>query len=260
MYVESDSLLLARILRNYLSNAVRYARGRKVTLGCRRRLAHIEIQVWDTGGGIEAANLQEIFKEFKRLKGAVQAQQSLGLGLAIVDKMAKVLGHDINVVSEYGKGSCFSVSLPIMDKPQRTTYSQQQPALFNHDLEGAVVWMVDNDPTICDAMQTLLSKWGCDIETATSLDDLGDSVDLVDGTCDLLLVDYHLDNDQTGIMVADAINQLRALAIPTIMISANYSKELQEQCKALEISLLNKPVKPLKLRMTMQQCIKVYKE
>ncbi|HAB78776.1 MAG TPA: hypothetical protein DCE62_00675, partial [Glaciecola sp.] len=72
--------------------------------------------------------------------------------------------------------------------------------------------------------------------------------------------DYHLDNDQTGIMVADAINQLRALAIPTIMISANYSKELQEQCKASEISLLNKPVKPLKLRMTMQQCIKVYKE
>jgi CheY-like chemotaxis protein len=83
---------------------------------------------------------------------------------------------------------------------------------------------------------------------------------LVDGTCDLLLVDYHLDNDQTGIMVADAINQLRAQAIPTIMISANYSKELQEQCKALEISLLNKPVKPLKLRMTMQQCIKVYNE
>ena len=185
VYVESDSLLLARILRNYLSNAVRYARGRKVTLGCRRRLAHIEIQVWDTGGGIEAANLQEIFKEFKRLKGAVQAQQSLGLGLAIVDKMAKVLGHDINVVSEYGKGSCFSVSLPIMDKPQRTTYAQQQPALFNHDLEGAVIWMVDNDPTICDAMQILLSKWGCDIETATSLDVLGDSVDLVDGTCDL---------------------------------------------------------------------------
>ena len=260
VYVESDSLLLARILRNYLSNAVRYARGRKVTLGCRRRLAHIDIQVWDTGVGIEAANLQEIFKEFKRLKGAVQAQQSLGLGLAIVDKMAKVLGHDINVVSEYGKGSCFSVSLPIMDKPQRTQYSQQQPALFNHDLEGAVVWMVDNDPTICDAMQILLSKWGCDIETATSLEVLGDSVDLVDGTCDLLLVDYHLDNDQTGIMVADAINQLRTQAIPTIMISANYSKELQEQCKALEISLLNKPVKPLKLRMTMQQCIKVYNE
>ena len=260
VYVESDSLLLARILRNYLSNAVRYARGRKVTLGCRRRLAHIEIQVWDTGGGIEAANLQEIFKEFKRLKGAVQAQQSLGLGLAIVDKMAKVLGHDINVVSEYGKGSCFSVSLPIMDKPRKTNYTQQQPALFTHDLDGAVVWMVDNDPTICDAMQTLLSKWGCEIETATSLDVLGDSVDLVDGTCDLLLVDYHLDNDQTGIMVADAINQLRAQAIPTIMISANYSKELQEQCKALEISLLNKPVKPLKLRMTMQQCIKVYNE
>ena len=255
VYVESDSLLLARILRNYLSNAVRYARGRKVTLGCRRRNGQVEIQVWDTGVGIESSNLQEIFKEFKRLKGAVHSQQSLGLGLAIVDKMAKVLDHEINVISEYGKGSCFSVILPIMEKPRQTRASQQLPSPFNQDLSGAVVWMVDNDPNICDAMQTLLSQWGCHIETATSLDVLGDSVDLEKGECDLLLVDYHLDNEQTGIMVAESINQQRAQSLPTIMISANYSQELQEQCKQQGIALLNKPVKPLKLRMTMQQCL-----
>lgn len=255
VYVESDSLLLARILRNYLSNAVRYARGQKVTLGCRRRAGKIEIQVWDTGVGIESSNLREIFKEFKRLKGAVHAQQSLGLGLAIVDKMAKVLQHDINVISEYGRGSCFSVSLPIVEKPTQAKFSRQDSSLFSQDLVGAVVWMVDNDPAICDAMHTLLTQWGCEVETATSLEVLADNVDLEKADCDLLLVDYHLDNDQTGIMVAQSIDTLRIGSLTTIMISANYSQELQEECKAHGIILLNKPVKPLKLRMTMQQCV-----
>jgi PAS domain S-box-containing protein len=255
VYVESDSLLLARILRNYLSNAIRYAKGKKVTLGCRRRGDNIEIQVWDTGDGIAQENLHEIFKEFKRLKGAVHAQHSLGLGLAIVEKMAKVLDHGISVKSELGKGSCFSILLPIKKVDLSMVSNRDQSAILSSQISGAKVWMVDNDLAICDAMRLLMTRWGCEVITAGSYDELSELVDLRHAECDLLLVDYHLDNDQTGIMVAQQINENRRVAIPTIMISANYKQELREQCKENNIFLLNKPVKPLKLRMIMQQCI-----
>lgn len=253
LYVKSDSLLLARILRNYLSNAIRYAKGKKVTLGCRRRGNKVEIQVLDTGVGIAQEDLQEIFKEFKRLKGTVQAQQSLGLGLAIVDKMSKVLEHDIDVTSKLGQGSCFSVSLPIVSSSEYYQHSVSEPSQ-PQSLNGARIWVIDNDPNICDAMDVLLSAWGCEVEVATSLAVLEDSIS-VEENCDLLIIDYHLDNEQTGIMVSQEITTKRKSSIPTIMISANYSQSLQEECKQNGIILLNKPVKPLKLRMTMQQCL-----
>lgn len=255
VYVKSDSLLLARILRNYLSNAIRYAKGGKVTLGCRRRGNQVEIQVLDSGEGIAQDDLQEIFKEFKRLKGAVQAQQSLGLGLAIVDKMAKVLEHDIHVQSYLGRGSCFSVSLPIVTASQ--FYQKRAPELSQPQaLNDARVWVIDNDPKICDAMDVLLSMWGCEVAVATSLEVLQDSIDIEEALCDILIVDYHLDHEQTGIMVSKDIASIRQSSLPTIMISANYSQALQEECKQNGIILLNKPVKPLKLRMTMQQCLR----
>lgn len=253
LYVKSDSLLLSRILRNYLSNAIRYAKGKKVTLGCRRRGNKVEIQVLDTGVGIAQEDLQEIFKEFKRLKGTVQAQQSLGLGLAIVDKMSKVLEHDIDVTSKLGQGSCFSVSLPIVSSSEYYQHSVSEPSQ-PQSLNGARIWVIDNDPNICDAMDVLLSAWGCEVEVATSLAVLEDSIS-VEENCDLLIIDYHLDNEQTGIMVSQEITTKRKSSIPTIMISANYSQSLQEECKQNGIILLNKPVKPLKLRMTMQQCL-----
>ena len=253
LYVKSDSLLLARILRNYLSNAIRYAKGKKVTLGCRRRGNKVEIQVLDTGVGIAQEDLQEIFKEFKRLKGTVQAQQSLGLGLAIVDKMSKVLEHDIDVTSKLGQGSCFSVSLPIVSSSEYYQHSVSEPSQ-PQSLNGARIWVIDNDPNICDAMDVLLSAWGCEVVVATSLAVLEDNIS-VEENCDLLIIDYHLDNEQTGIMVSQEITTKRKSSIPTIMISANYSQSLQEECKQNGIILLNKPVKPLKLRMTMQQCL-----
>lgn len=103
-------------------------------------------------------------------------------------------------------------------------------------------------------MDVLLSAWGCEVEVATSLAVLEDSIS-VEENCDLLIIDYHLDNEQTGIMVSQEITTKRKSSIPTIMISANYSQSLQEECKQNGIILLNKPVKPLKLRMTMQQCL-----
>ncbi|OLQ86323.1 hybrid sensor histidine kinase/response regulator [Vibrio panuliri] len=248
--VHSDSVLLARILRNFLSNAFRYTDNGKVLLGCRRKADHITIQVWDNGSGIAQDQLSEIFKEFKRLSTSQKAfRNGLGLGLAIVDKLSTVLQHPIEVDSVEGKGSVFSVTVPIgapeSGKKEHTHINQ---ALANTDLTGRKIWLVDNDASICEAMKQLLGKWQCEVTTAASFEQLRSQVNLGSDIVDLLIVDYHLDNDENGLDVAVEVNQLREKPLPTLMITANYSDELKAQVKTRGILLLNKPVKPMKLK------------
>ncbi|GAC04771.1 hybrid sensor histidine kinase/response regulator [Paraglaciecola chathamensis] len=251
--VYSDSVLLARILRNFMSNAFRYAAKGKVLLGCRRRGEHVTLEVWDTGSGIAQNQLSEIFKEFKRLKSSQSAfGNGLGLGLAIVDKIASVLGHKINVHSELGKGSVFSVSVPIAAtleplKPLTSTQFAVNPT----DFSNYRIWLVDNDISVCEGMSRLLAGWGCKIITAVSLNELKDKVDIAYDKVDILMVDYHLNDGELGLDVAQHINQIRRTALPTIMITANYSQSLKNEIKNSKILLLNKPVKPMKLKTSM---------
>ncbi|GLS91098.1 hybrid sensor histidine kinase/response regulator [Psychromonas marina] len=251
--VYSDSVLLARILRNLLSNAFRYTDKGKVLLGCRRRGNNICIEVWDNGAGIEQNQQAEIFKEFKRLKSSPSAfSNGLGLGLAIVEKLSKVLDHPIKVSSTLGKGSLFSVQLPLAsndDLPDITTLPQ--PTLINTELAARTIWLVDNDINICLAMRTLLEKWGCIIVTAVSLSDLQQQVDLSHDHADMLIVDYHLDDGINGLQVAEQINLLRRSILPVLMITANYNKSLKNKIKEHGLLLLNKPVKALKLKISL---------
>lgn len=251
--VYSDSVLLARILRNFLSNAFRYTGNGKVLLGCKRRGDHVTIEVWDSGSGIAHDQLKEIFKEFKRLKPSHNAyRQGLGLGLAIVDKLATVLEHKITVNSELGKGSVFSVTVPVCKQDH-----SQPTAKFGHtvlndsDVFNCRVWLVDNDINVCAGMSRLLEGWGCTVVTASSLVNLREQVDIANDNADILMVDYHLDDDITGLFVANQINQIRRLSLPVIMITANYSQSLKNEIKQSKILLLNKPVKPMKLKTSM---------
>ncbi|MFT6897108.1 MAG: PAS domain S-box-containing protein [Paraglaciecola sp.] len=251
--VYSDSVLLARILRNFLSNAFRYAGNGKVLLGCRRRGDLVTIEVWDSGSGIAHDQLKEIFKEFKRLKSSHKAfSNGLGLGLAIVDKLATVLKHNITVNSELGKGSVFSVTVPVGKQdhsplpPKFAHTVHNDPGFFN-----CQVWLVDNDINVCAGMSHLLQKWGCAVVTATSLENLREQVDIENDHSDILMVDYHLDDDVTGLFVANEINKIRSISLPIIMITANYSQSLKNEIKNSEILLLNKPVKPMKLKTSM---------
>ena len=251
--VHSDSFLLARILRNFLSNAFRYTDKGKVLLGCRRVGNKLCIQVWDNGSGIEQDQLSEIFKEFKRLKSSRSAfTNGLGLGLAIVDKISKVLEHPVKVSSTLGKGSLFSVTVPLVD----TTDSPEPAAVLNQtlthaELAGRTVWLVDNDFNICLAMKQLLETWGCSIITAASFADLQALVDIQNGHADILIVDYHLDDGINGLDVAGQVNHLRTEPLPVLMITANYNKSLQKEIKAHGLLLLHKPVKAIKLKTSM---------
>ena len=251
--VHSDSVLLARVLRNFLSNAFRYTENGKVLLGCRRQGDTISIEVWDNGVGIAKEKINEIFQEFKRLKSSkVAFRNGLGLGLAIVDKISKVLNHPIKVDSIQGKGSMFSIQVPIGKIDQIAALnSLPSNVLQNTILAQRTIWVIDNDANICDGMAHLLGGWDCTVITAISLEDLKKQVEIYQDHADILIVDYHLDDNETGFSAANIINKGRTVSIPTLMITANYSKSLKNEVAQTGVLLLNKPVKPMKLKTTM---------
>ncbi|THG79782.1 PAS domain S-box protein [Pseudomonas sp. A-1] len=254
--VKSDTQLLARVLRNFLSNAIRYTASGRVLLGCRRRPGGLSIEVWDTGAGIAPDKLGEIFQEFKR--GApVRATQDrgLGLGLAIVEKIVRMLGHRIRVSSREGIGSCFAVEVPYARSVARPREQSELLPPPGEHLQGARVWVVDNDAAICAGMRTLLEGWGCNVVTALSGDDLARQVDTVQGVADILIVDYHLDNGHTGAELVQELNARRSVPLPVLMITANYSNDLKQQMRDLGQVLMHKPVRPMKLKTAMSHLL-----
>ena len=201
---------------------------------------------------------KEIFKEFKRLKSSQTSfRNGLGLGLAIVDKISKVLEHPVMVRSTIDKGSVFSVKVPL-------GVINEQPKLintFNYALETPVlahskIWLIDNDANVCAGMAELLSGWDCEVITATSLEHLQQQVDISIEHADILIVDYHLDDGTNGLDVSAEINRLREAPLPVMMITANYSKTLKNEVKNHGILLLNKPVKPMKLKTSLLHLLK----
>lgn len=254
--VRSDIQLLARILRNLLSNAIRYTTSGRILLGCRRHRQRLSIEVWDSGIGIAEDKLGEIFQEFKR--GAVthrKQDRGLGLGLAIVDKIARMLGHRIHVRSQLGRGSMFAVEVPLTTRAPRARVVHETPDLLLERLSGSRIWVLDNDAAICAGMRTLLEAWGCQVVTALSEEDLARQVDNYHADADLLIADYHLDDGHNGVDAVALINARRSTPLPALMITANYSNELKQQMRELGHTLMHKPVRPMKLKTAMSHLL-----
>lgn len=253
--VRSDFRLLTRILRNFLSNACRYTEHGGVLLGARRCGAFVDIQVWDTGRGIPAQQMDRIFLEFNQLDvGRAAERKGVGLGLAIVERIARMLGHAVQVRSQPGRGSLFSVRVPLaeMEPALPVLPAVIRPALGD-PLPGRRLLVIDNETAILHSMQALLGQWGCEVTTATdqqmALAALGDLAP------ELILADYHLDE---GVLGGEVIRALRAhfgRDIPAVIISADRSDACRHDLNALGIPLLNKPVKPGKLRAVISQLL-----
>ena len=246
--INSDPRLLRRIVQNFLTNAFRYANG-SVLLGVRRQGEQLRIDVWDRGQGIPEDKLQFIFEEFKRLDShQTREEKGLGLGLAIADGLSRVLGHKIEVRSWLEKGSVFSITVPIyrgqlstVSAPTKQDNSSVQP------LAGLSVLCIDNERSILVGMHSLLSRWGCDVYTASNRKDC--AAFIADGiTPDLALVDFHLDSGDTGIALMLWLRKQVNAPVPGIVISADGRPELLSQVHAAGLSFLAKPVKPAALR------------
>ncbi|MBD9675488.1 PAS-domain containing protein [Pseudomonas sp. PDM18] len=244
--VESDIKLLRRVLQNFLTNAFRYAKGH-VLLGVRREAGHLRLEVWDHGPGIPPDKLQVIFEEFKRLDShQTRAEKGLGLGLAIADRLCKVLGHRLEVRSWPGKGSVFSVSVPLARQPA--------PAPLNghkvetpEQLNGAQVLCVDNEDSILTGMNSLLTRWGCRVLTARSREECQALLD-EDARPQLALIDYHLDDGELGTDLMAWLRTRLGEPVPGVVISADARPELVAQIHAAGLDFLPKPVKPAALR------------
>ncbi|WEW97796.1 PAS domain-containing hybrid sensor histidine kinase/response regulator [Pseudomonas nitroreducens] len=244
--VESDIKLLRRVLQNFLTNAFRYAKGH-VLLGVRREAGHLRLEVWDHGPGIPPDKLQVIFEEFKRLDShQTRAEKGLGLGLAIADRLCKVLGHRLEVRSWPGKGSVFSVSVPLARQPA--------PAPLNghkvetpEQLNGAQVLCVDNEDSILTGMNSLLTRWGCRVLTARSREECQALLD-GDARPQLALIDYHLDDGELGTDLMAWLRTRLGEPVPGVVISADARPELVAQIHAAGLDYLPKPVKPAALR------------
>ncbi len=249
-HVKTDTALLARILRNILSNALKYGAHSKVLFIARKIKNEVHFMVLDQGLGMTDEEQTLIFKEFERLPNNLNYSQSLGLGLSIVEKMTALLNHSIEVRSEKHKGSCFIIKAPQADMivEQDKLYGKAE-VIFNH-LNTANIWHIDNDSSVRLAVQSLFESWGMEIESYESFKQCNavNNNDL--SNCDTLLLDYHLDRDENGLTIAKDIKQ-NYPNLPIILCTANHSKKLERQAKDLSVPIIYKPIEPLKLRLTL---------
>lgn len=242
-WVESDVRLLRRILQNFISNAIRYTEEGEVSVRCIPEGSQLCIHVADTGRGIAPEHQSLIFEEFHRLDKRTQGK---GLGLAIVQRAAGMLGHSIALQSTPDKGSTFTITLPL-GHPITETDADGLGTPRDRSMRGLRVVVVDNEKQIQSGMRSLLAGWGCDVTLASSYAEA--VARFPDETRpDIILADYHLNDGETGDAV---IAQLRAHfrhSIPAVMISADRGDALKAQLLASGTPLLNKPVKPAQLR------------
>jgi CheY-like chemotaxis protein len=250
--VKSDRRLLRRLLQNLVSNAVKYTPAGGVLVGCRRRRGRLRIDVWDTGLGIPQSKRREIFKEFHRLDQGAKVARGVGLGLSIVERIARVLDHKIELNSTVGRGSRFSVDVPQAAAVESLPAPRETKRMDTRRLAGTVILCIDNDLAILDGMETLLTGWGCRVFKAVDLPTAIATVAAIKIAPDGLLVDYHLD-EGNGI---DAVAELRrrfGADLPAILITADRSPRVRAEAGAKDIEVLNKPLKPAALRALLAQ-------
>lgn len=258
--IKSDPHLLRRILQNFLSNAMRYTREGRVLLGCRRISGanphpKLLIQVWDTGVGIAEPDIARIFKEFERLDNQRDEQsKGVGLGLAIAKRISQMLQHPISVRSELGKGTVFGLEVPVSletEEPPRSKTKDVNPEskrAMGGGLDELTILCVDNDPDVLDGMSLLLSGWSCRVIAADAMETALEQLQQERVVPDVMLVDYHLDNDETGINLMKQVCRHFERSIPGILITADFSEEVKEEALSEGYRYLRKPVNPGALR------------
>ncbi|SDK90130.1 Signal transduction histidine kinase [Modicisalibacter muralis] len=246
--IDSDLQLLARVVRNFLTNAIRYTARGHVLLGCRRRAEGLEICVGDTGPGIPEDQREAIFLEFRRAESRRDDKdRGLGLGLAIVDRITSMLDHPVGLASRHGRGSLFSVLVPYGRLPEGKRVQAVTEAMpGNEPLSGRVIWVIDNDLAIREGMQALLGSWGCRVMAAAGPGVLDSETT---SPPDALVVDYHLEEgDPDGLEAASRLRE-RWPGLPVLVITANHDATLKRRARMLGFGWLLKPVKPLRLKM-----------
>ena len=247
--VQTDPHLLARILRNLVSNALRYTNTGGVLIGHKCHPGGLLVGVWDTGIGIAPAEQEEIFEEFHRLPQANGSSvRGAGLGLSIVRRVSRMLGHPLVVRSVPGRGSLFGIVVPLSDAPPialpRPRTQADGPATPN-TLRARHVQLIDDEPHVLQGLSLLLTGWGMRVSGSSTA---ARALEAAAGPPpDLIIADYRLQDGVTGL---DAIATLRRRwgELPAIVVTADHGADVQAEVSAAGLYLLHKPVRPARLR------------
>lgn len=244
-WLHGDAQLLRRVLQNFLSNAVKYTRQGRILLGVRRHGDALRIEVWDSGPGIAETDRAAIFEEFRRLD---RGGAGLGLGLAIAERIARLLGAPLTLRSWPGRGSVFAIALP-----RAAPAGAENAATAEAEATPRRrVLVVDNDAAVLAATAALLAGWNCDVASAADAE--AAALQCARARPDLLVLDYHLDGGATGL---DLRRRLGAgvAALPCIVVTADHGEDVRSAVAATGCHLLHKPLKPLALKSLMARLL-----
>lgn len=254
-WVRSDPVLLERILMNLVSNALRCTAHGGVVAGCRRRGGRMRIDVCDSGPGIAPEQRQKIFGEYYRIDPAGQEGGGFGLGLAIVERLGRLLDHDIELDSRPGHGSRFSVSVPRVAGRQGAAETPV-PALVADPARGRLVVVIDDDALALEGMSGILESWGCDLVTAASTETALTRLCAQGRRPDLIIADYRLAHGTTGIQAVKRLRGELGASIPAFLISGDTAPERLRDAHRHGMHLLHKPVSPMRLRAMLNRLLK----
>ena len=249
----ADPLLVERIVRNLVSNAIRYTQDGSVLLSCRRRGERLLLQVWDTGPGIRADERARIFEEFYQVAGAavtVEQKKGLGLGLAIVKRLCALMAVPLDLRSQEGRGSVFTVELPLGKGPPTTARSIPGKGPIDITLDGRLIVIVEDEPAVRQGLEVLLAGWGATIVSLASVGAARAWAEAGDPAQPpaLVIADYRLDNGETGVAAIDLVRERFGRGVPAIVVTGSSMTGHDKEALEHDFHLLIKPVLPNKLR------------
>jgi signal transduction histidine kinase/ActR/RegA family two-component response regulator len=250
----SDPLLLTRIVSNLVSNGLRYTAKGGVVVGCRRRGGRLDIEVWDTGSGIPESAREAIFREFVQLANPQRNRdQGLGLGLAIVDRLSRLLDHPVRLDSRVGRGTRFVVSVPL-GQPPRAPAAVPEVATAAGNLEGMRILAIDDDVEVLAALETFLAGEGAAVIATTSESEARARLAAAPGTPDVIVSDYRLGGGTDGVAVVRAL-QAELGPVPAIILTGEAAPAVLRAIEASGLPRVAKPVRPAQLKAMLRQLV-----
>ena len=239
--VRSDPNLLAEIIQNFVSNAIRYTNRGSVTLTSSERDGVCSVRVEDTGIGIDQDELEEIFREFHQCKSAGGSNEGFGLGLAIVRRLSDLLKHEVTVQSEPSEGSCFAVHVPVV-RSASCAVQEEESAAVEHEAAGGLVLLLEDDVQVASAWEMLLESEGYTVAMAASAEEVRDLIERLPDVPALIVSDYHLLDGATGVDAVAAVRRRFDSDIPAFIVTGDTSKVIQGLRPLPNTTVMSKPV------------------
>jgi two-component system, sensor histidine kinase len=248
----TDQILLLRCLRNLVLNSIQQTQSGRILVACRTQKENVLIQLYDTGSGIPETELEKIFEEFYQLNNPERdRRKGLGLGLTIVKRLTDLLDCEINVRSESGKGTCFSIIVPKGDESKIQLIKDTSSEYKNKDVLIPIL-IIDDEIDVLDALSSLLLKWGYEVETAESINEADEKLSL-GFVPELVITDYRLRDHATGLDAINKINEVLNKKVDAVIMTGDTSPDRIKEANADGYPILHKPVTPALLRSTLRR-------